>query len=682
MNKGFIKVEVFTAREALPVQNAKVVISKGSFKKELYTDQNGQTETIDVNTPPKDLSLMPKTNLMPYETYDIDVSALGYVNYHIKGAQVFDGEVAIQKIEMIPKGKAKGNEVEENYLITPHGLTNPIKRNQVGPGSTTYLLKEVRIPEYIVVHLGSPTSYAENVTVRFPDYIKNVASSEIYPTWPENAIRANIYAQISFALNRIYTEWYRSKGYDFQITNSTAYDQYFVKGRNIFENISKIVDDIFNEYIKEYNVRNPLFSQYCNGTTVTCPGLSQWGTVDLANSGYTPFKILQYYYGNNIELVRTSIIEGIPESYPGYALRVGSEGESVRVIQKQLNRIGKNYPAIKWVNVDGKFGKATEDAVKVFQGVFNLTKDGIVGRATWYKINQIYVGVKNLAELESEGEIIDGESTTDGAYPGYLLKEGARGKVVSELQYYLKAIGEFYDELPIIKSDGIFGPATKNAVIAFQRKFGLSPDGIVGPLTWNKIYEIYLSVKSQIDEGSQEEYPGYLIKEGMRGREIEKIQSYLKALSYKYPSISKLNVDGIFGGATKKSVMDFQRLFDLRVDGIVGPATWNRLYEEYRRADSTRGEVPLPYVYPQRIIKLRDSGYHVEIIQEYLKEINKCGFRIGDIDINGKFDEKTLKSVRKFQEKFMLSDTGLIEEETWNKIVEVYSMNRGKKRKH
>ncbi|MGL4773636.1 MAG: peptidoglycan-binding protein [Clostridium sp.] len=680
MNIGFIKVNVSTAREALPIKNAKVVISKEGYRRELITNESGQSEIIEVPAPPKDLSLMPKANLLPYEVYNIDVSAVGYKDYHIKGVQVFDREVSIQQVEMIPMSKEKGAINDDTVVISQHGLVTPGIRNQIGPSKTGYLLKNVQIPEYITVHLGSPTSYAENVTVTFPEYIKNVASSEIYPTWPENAIRANVYAQISFALNRVYTEWYRSKGYDFQITNSTAYDQYFVKGRNIFENISRIVDSIFNEYIKRYNQKNPLFSQYCNGTTVTCKGLSQWGTVDLANSGYTPFKILQYYYGNDIELVRTSNVEGIPESYPGYSLKLGSKGEDVKTIQKQLNRIGKNYPAIKRIDpVDGNFGKSTEDAVKVFQEVFNLSKDGIVGRATWYKINQIYVGVKNLAELESEGEIIEGE--TSGIYPGYLIKEGMRGKAVGEIQYYLKAIGEFYDELPIINADGIFGPATKNAVISFQKKFGLSPDGIVGPLTWNKIYEVYKSVQGQIEESPDSEYPGYLIKEGARGNEVEKIQTYLKGLSYKYPSITRISVDGIFGKNTKKAVTEFQSLFDLKVDGIVGPATWNKLYEEYRKIDSTRSSLPVPVEYPDRIIKYKDELPQVKIIQTYLKEISDIGIKIGHVEVRGDFDDKTLKSVKRFQEIFKLPVTGIIDKETWDKIVEIYSDTRGKRKR-
>ncbi|MEE1490921.1 MAG: peptidoglycan-binding protein, partial [Massilioclostridium sp.] len=260
------------------------------------------------------------------------------------------------------------------------------------------------IPEFITVHLGAPNSNAPNVQVSFPEYIKNVASSEIYPTWPESSIRANIYAQISFALNRIYTEWYRSRGYDFDITNSTQYDQKFIQGRDIFDNVSQIVDEIFNNYVRRQGSVEPYFTQFCNGTTVTCDGLSQWGTVELARQGYTPYGILQYYYGDDIDIVRNAPIRAPIESYPGVALRVGMAGNDVKTIQTQLNRIANNYPSIpKIPSTDGIFGESTARSVREFQRIFNLTQDGIVGKSTWYKIKYIFTAVKQLGELASEG---------------------------------------------------------------------------------------------------------------------------------------------------------------------------------------------------------------------------------------------------------------------------------------
>ena len=299
------------------------------------------------------------------------------------------------------------------------------------------------IPEYITVHLGAPDAPAQNVTVPFTDYIKNVASSEIYPTWPESALRANILAQISFALNRIYTEYYPSRGYDFDITNSTAMDQSFVYGRDIFENISRIVDEIFNNYIRRGNNIEPLFAVYCNGTTVTCEGLSQWGSVELANLGYVPYDILRTYYGDDINIVYNAPVSEVEPSVPEILLRLGSVGNDVAFMQTRLNRISANYPSIPKIDpVDGIFGVETENAVREFQRVFDLDVDGIVGKATWYKIQFVYNAVKKLNELFSEGLTFD-EAVQQ--FQG-VMSEGDTGYEVSVVQYYLNTVAEFIAE--------------------------------------------------------------------------------------------------------------------------------------------------------------------------------------------------------------------------------------------
>lgn len=326
------------------------------------------------------------------------------------------------------------------------------------------------IPEYITVHLGTPGSGAENVTVSFPDYIKNVASSEIYPTWEPAALRANILAQISFALNRVYTEYYPSRGYSFHITNSTATDQKFIYGRNIFDNIEQIVDDIFNTYIRRIGYVEPLAAKFCNGTTTTCDGLSQWGSQYLAQDGYDSMQILRTYYGDGIELVPDAPVQGVRASYPGSPLRQGSAGEAVVVVQTSLNRISQDYPAIPKIwPVDGIFGPATENAVKRFQSIFNLAADGVVGRATWYKLVLLYVGVKDLAELVSEGQTFYNVSFQ---YPGE-SRERSSGDGVVALQFMLAVLSEFYDNLPFLPVDGVFGPRTRQAVTAFQQMAGL-----------------------------------------------------------------------------------------------------------------------------------------------------------------------------------------------------------------
>ena len=434
------------------------------------------------------------------------------------------------------------------------------------------------IPTSITVHLGAPNQPAQNVTVPFLDYVKNVASSEIYPTWPENAIRANMYAQISFALNRIFTEYYRSRGYDFDITNSTAYDQYFVNGRTVFDNISRIADDIFDSYVVKGEGIEPYFTQYCNGTTVTCDGLSQWGTVSLAEDGFLPYQILQYYYGDDVSIRQNVPIDDLPASYPGVPLRLGSVSNAVKNIQLRLNRISRNYPAIpKIYPTDGVFAVETEDAVKEFQRIFNLTPDGIVGRATWYAVNRIFNAVKRLNELNSEGLRYTDIST---AFP-QTLQEGDRSSAVQALQYLLAYIAVFDNSVPPIPVTGFFGPQTRDAVLAFQSGRGLTADGIVGPLTWDAIYDAYrgiiLSQPSQSFANTPSPFPGTFLVRGSSGEDVRILQENLVTAASVWQEIAPPTVTGYFGAATQNAVTAFQELEGIEPNGIVGPITWTAL---------------------------------------------------------------------------------------------------------
>lgn len=348
------------------------------------------------------------------------------------------------------------------------------------------------VPRTITVHLGLPDQWAENVTVSFPDYVKNVASSEIYPTWEPAAIRANVLAIISFALNRVYTEFYPSRGYNFQITSTTQYDQKFIRDRNIFENISQVVDEIFNDYIRRQGYVEPLAAKFCNGTTVTCDGLSQWGSEALARQGLGTMDILRRYYGDNIELVSNTPIRDIEYSYPGYPLQKGSSGSYVTVLQAMLNRISRNYPAIPRINpADGIFGSRTEESVKAFQRIFNLTPDGIVGQGTWYKLVSLHGAVRKLSELVSEGQPF---TQIQGPAPGVTLREGSTGVAVSALQYFISIIGQFSPAVPVLAIDGIFGPQTAQAVNAVQGRLGLPVTGVVDQATWQGIYDEYLGI--------------------------------------------------------------------------------------------------------------------------------------------------------------------------------------------
>lgn len=436
----------------------------------------------------------------------------------------------------------------------------------------------VTIPETITVHLGTPSSNAPNITVPFDEYIKNVASSEIYPTWPEEAIRANVYAQVSYALNRVFTEWYRSQGYDFDITNSTRYDQSFVQNRDIFENISTIVDDLFNNYLTRGDAIEPLFAQYCNGTTVTCPGgLSQWGTVPLAEQGMTAEEIVRSFYGNDINFIKNAPVSpNLGGSWPGVTYRLGDTGEEVRTIQNRLNRISTNYPNIPKISpVNAIYDAGTERAVRAFQQQFNLTPDGIVGKATWYRIAFIYNNVKRLSELNSEGLLL---SDVSRQYPEE-LSEGMQGVYIQLLQYFLSIVGAYYDELPRLPDiDGIFGPQTRNAVIAYQKMMGLPQTGVVNQETWNALISTYQAVVRirPIEEWlpGTVGFPNIFLVEGMSGEEVRRAQELINIIARGYPAVGTVTVDGAFGPATRASVVAIQKQLGLPETGAIGPLTW------------------------------------------------------------------------------------------------------------
>ena len=438
------------------------------------------------------------------------------------------------------------------------------------------------IPETITVHLGPPDQSAPNVTVPFLDYISNVASSEIYPTWPENAIRANVYAQLSFALNRVFTEFYRSRGYDFDITNSTAYDQSFVNGRDIFENVKAITTDIFNSYLRRQGNFEPLFAQYCDGIEVSCNGLSQWGSVDLANDGLSPYEILTYFYGDDIDIVRNVPVEGYSPSAPIVPLSLGLASDDVRLVQLRLNRISDNYPSIpKIAAIDGVFSDDTEAAVRRFQEIFNLRVDGIVGNATWYYIIMIYNAVKRLNELDSEGIRLE-EITKQ--YPG-VLSLGSEGLGVSNLQYFLNYLSQFYSSIPSVAIDGSFGDATRNAVIAAQKTFGLTPDGIVGEVTWNAIYDAYLGIVAEIPlkyiEGNVLPYPGTPLRIGSDSDAVLLLQQYINFIAQVYPEVNSVNLTGYFGTQTDAAVKAIQTISGLTPNGLVGAITWGAITSLY-----------------------------------------------------------------------------------------------------
>lgn len=423
------------------------------------------------------------------------------------------------------------------------------------------------VPEYITVHLGPPNSPARNVTVPFLEYIQNVASSELYPTWPENALRANIYAQVSFALNRIYTEWYRSRGYDFDITNSTAYDQAFVEGRDIFDNVAEIVNEIFDQYLARPGYVQPLFSAYCDGRRVQCEGLSQWGTVDLAQQGLPPYEILTHYYGDDLD-IRTAPIRPLVQSYPGTPLRIGTVSREVEIMQDRLNRISNNYPAIpKIPSVNGVFDLNTYNAVVAFQKIFNLTPDGVVGPATWYQITQVNNAVRNLAELVAEGITLQEVSRELPT----ALTEGMQGPNILLLQFYLGVIGTYNDAVPVVAVDGIFGPETRDAVIAFQQFAGLTPDGIVGPNTWNALLNAYQQIAESLQNAVISLPPTVTLVLGSQSEAVRQLQQYINRLATIYPEVPSIPETGYYGEQTREAVLALQRILGLPQTGNVNP---------------------------------------------------------------------------------------------------------------
>lgn len=406
---GRLLVSVTSSVGYIPIKNATVKIYAERQKdgerlllQDLTTDESGQTERVILPAPPKSLSQEPPET-RPYAQYDVEVSAEGYEPVSINGSEVMADELSVQNVEMNPLEEP--DLVESDIVIPDHTLYGEyeakIPEDEIKDvnESGEIVLSRVVIPEYIIVHDGRPDdASARNHYVRYKDYIKNVACSEIYATWPEAAIYANVLCIMSFTLNRVYTEYYRGKGYDFTITSSTAFDQKWIYGRNIYENISYIVDTVFNNYLSRPGVVQPIFTSYCDGRKATCKGLSQWGSKYLADQGYSAIEIIRYYYGNNMFINSTSYISGVPSSYPGYDLTVGSRGVKVMQIQQQLNRIAQNYPAIPKIAADGIFGADTKRAVEVFQGIFLLPQSGEVDYPTWYQISSVYVAVTRISE--------------------------------------------------------------------------------------------------------------------------------------------------------------------------------------------------------------------------------------------------------------------------------------------
>ncbi len=668
MATGILRIQAFAARQSAPVEGVTVNIVGDGFTAARMTDAEGNAADVTLTAPDCALSLdEDNTTRLPYAVCSLTASKAGYRTVRIQGIQVFAGQVTLAQPEMIPETE-KGRVVEDPPIVIP---PHPLFAGGGGSGRAPAdpcaprVLDRVIIPKNITVHLGKPAASAQNVTVSFRKYIANVASSEVYPTWPESALRANIHCQISLALNRIYTEWYPSRGYSFNITNSTSYDQYYVHGRTVFDVMVRLTDDIFNTYLRKTGTVNPYYSEYCDGKSVTCPGLKQWGTVTLAKQGKTPLQILKYYYGSDIEIVRTNNIQAIPQSYPGSPLRQGDSGTAVFTLQRQLNRITKDYPFFGKLTVDGIFGPRMVSTVKAFQRQFNLTADGVVGRQTWYKISYIYVSVKDLAELTSEGETSSG-TLSDGSWGGTALRTGSTGSAVEQVQFWLNTLAQYDSAIPSLAVDGRYGAATASAVRAFQRRYGLTVDGVVGRETWNAIYNEFRSIQS--DNGTPNAHPGTALREGASGQNVRLVQFWLKIARTVYSTLNDLTVDGKFGAATTAAVKRFQTYFGLTVDGVVGRTTWNKLYEVYNDiANKLLSPSLRPGEYPG-ILRRGSSGTAVRELQFYLYLLSAYESSIPAVGIDGSFGAATENAVRAYQRFAGLTVDGIVGRATWESL--------------
>ena len=669
MPNGSLQVYATIAGQSAPLSGVTVTVSDegGNQLARVTTGEDGAAPEIALSAPDKALSLDEEnTTARPYGVYLLSAVCPGWQSREIAGVQVFDGQQTVARLEFLPADAALASVQQPPVVIPEHPLFAGGGGSGLAPVSfgEARVLSEVVLPRRISVHLGAPSSNARNVTVPFQDYIANVASSEVYPTWPEQALRANILAQISLALNRVYTEWYPSRGYSFNITGSPGYDQAYVEGRTVFAVMERLTAELFSTFVRRSGDAEPYFTEYCDGKQVTCAGMKQWGTVDRANEGLSALQILRYYYGSRVQLATTSNLADIPESYPGSPLRPGSTGTAVSILQKQLSRIAKDYPAFGKPALTGTFDAATEASVRAFQKYFSLTVDGIVGRATWYKISYIYVSVKDLAELTSEGEDFDAVVSA-GVWPGVVLRQGSTGVHVEQIQFWLSGLAQFDSSIPAIAVDGNYGPATKAAVVAFQTGAGLTANGVVGQVTWDALYAAWVRAMSDVGGTA---WPGVVLRRGDRGNDVRTVQFWLLVAAGNYSALPTLTVDGSYGPATVTAVTAFQEFFGLTADGAVGRATWNKLKEV---GIAVVNDLVDPGIAPGQFVttlRLGSSGTPVRAVQYWLRLLSSYYQDQPTVTVDGVFGQATRTAVLAWQNRTGLVADGVVGRLTWQSL--------------
>lgn len=675
MSTGSILLAASLAEQAAPLAGVQVTLydESGVALARAQTDENGEAEFSDLPAPDVSYSLdESNTTVRPYALYDLLAQKEGWQPMRLTGVQVFAGQKTVARPAFVPADAAlaaAGILAETVVSIPPHPLfdgqggSGPAPAGNC-PGVQARVLEEVVIPRTITVHLGRPSENVRNVTVPFQEYIATVASGEVYPTWPEQALRANILAQISLALNRIWTEWYPSRGYSFNITGSPAVDQVYTEGRTVYAVMERLTAELFATYVRRSGDAEPYFTEYCDGKLVTCKGMKQWGTVDRANEGMTALQILRYYYGDRVNLVTSTNIAAIPQSYPGTALRKGDTGNAVRTIQRQLDRIAKDYPGFGKPEVTGAFDAATQSCVKAFQSYFSLAADGIVGRATWYKISYIYVSVKNLAQLTSEGESFSG-TVSGGVWPGVVLRRGDTGLEVELVQFWLSTLAGFDSAIPDVTVDGNFGAGTEKSVKAFQTSAGLTADGVVGQATWDALYLAWVDVQSDMGGTA---YPGTALRTGSKGNSVRLVQLWLRIAADNYSALSPVTVDGNFGSGTATAVKAFQSRFGLTADGVVGQATWNKLNEV---GIAVVNHLVEPDVDPGQFVEtLRQgsTGTPVRALQYYLRLLAAYWAGVPSVAVDGVFGAATRESVEAWQQQAGLTVDGVVGRLTWQSV--------------
>ena len=657
MPSGTLQVYTALAENAAPLPGVTVLVlnEAGTQIARLTTNDVGSAPELVLTAPDEAYSLdEANTTVRPYAVYQLRAEMTGFQTIELEGVQVFAGQQTVARLQFLPAARTlpevEPETIPEHPLFAGNGGSGPAP---IGRCADARVLSEVVVPKKITVHLARPAVSAANVTVSFQDYIANVASSEVYPTWPEQALRANILAQISLALNRIWTEWYPSRGYSFNITNSPGVDQAYVRGRTVFAVMERLTAELFNTYVRRTGDTEPYYTEYCDGKSVTCPGMKQWGTVDRAKEGKSALEILRYYYGSRVQLVTTNNIASIPQSYPGSPLRRGSTGTAVNVLQKQLSRIAKDYPSFGKPAITGTFDEATENSVKKFQKQFSLTVDGVVGQTTWQELYAEWVN----AQSDAGGT----------AYPGTALRTGSRGNAVRLVQFWLRLAAENYTGLSNVTVDGSFGSGTASAVRAFQRLFGLTADGVVGAGTWAKLNEVGLAVANNLV--GQNIQPGQFVttlREGSTGTPVRALQYNLRLLAAYYRDVPTVTVDGTFGAATRRAVIAWQEHAGLTVDGVVGRLTWQSIYDSAQQVSASGPAVtaraPDP---PEETLQVGDSGQKIRILSQILEFLAQFLPEITPSGLTDTFDDALETTVRSAQQTLGRTVTGEVTPADW-----------------